>query len=237
MGDAHRRSHFIDVLPARAPRMEDVDADVLIVYLHLHVLRLGQHRHRRRGRMDPSLRFRFGHPLHAVHAALVLQKLIRALSRNVIHRFLDAAKLRFVTVRDLHFQAVIRAVALIHTAKLRRKQRRFLPARARADLQNTAPFVVLVLGQQQYFEFLFQRGKLFLTGIAFVGKQLPHLLVALRFRLREGFFHLLLASEILKILFRRFPYLRVFLGILLPRAHVRDHRGIGKLRGQKFIAF
>ena len=217
--------------------MENVDADILVVDLHLHVLRLGQHGHGRRRGMDAPLRLRLWHALYAVNAAFVLQPLIRALSRNVIDRFLDAAKLGFADVQRLGLKTVRGAVILIHAAKLRGKKRRFLPARARADLEDTAPLVVFVLGQKQNFQFLFKFSQPLLAGVSLVGKKATHFRILLGFRAREGFLHFLLAGEVFEVFFRRVLKVGLLLGILLPRPHVRNRFGVGKLCRQILIPF
>ena len=73
VGDAHGGVGGVDALPARPGRAEDVDAQVVGVDLDLDLLGLGQHEHAGRRGVDAALRLGGRHPLHAVHAALVLQ--------------------------------------------------------------------------------------------------------------------------------------------------------------------
>ena len=79
--DAHRGVGGVDALAARAGRAVDVDAQVVRVDRDVDVLGLGQHEHAGGGGVDPALRLGRRHPLHAVHAALVLQPGPRRLAR------------------------------------------------------------------------------------------------------------------------------------------------------------
>src|SRR5690606_28218161 len=82
VGDADGGGGRVDALPARARGAEDVDAQVVGVDLDLAlVLRLRQHEHARGGGVDAALRLGDRYPLHAVHAALVLQVRPAALGR------------------------------------------------------------------------------------------------------------------------------------------------------------
>ena len=81
VGDAHRGVGGVDALAAGAGRAEDVDPQVVGVDLDLDLLGLGQHQHAGRAGVDAALRLGHRHPLHAVHAALVLQPGPDALAR------------------------------------------------------------------------------------------------------------------------------------------------------------
>ena len=70
--DAHRRIRGVHRLPARSGRTERVDAQVFRLDLDVDVVRLRKHRHRRGGGVNAALLLGGGHPLHAMHAALVL---------------------------------------------------------------------------------------------------------------------------------------------------------------------
>ena len=60
-------------LAAGPGRAVDVDAQVVRVDLDLDLLGLGRDQHAGGGGVDAALRLGGRHPLHAVHAALVLQ--------------------------------------------------------------------------------------------------------------------------------------------------------------------
>ena len=102
-----------------------------------------------------------------------------------------------------YFQAVLRAIVLIHPPELRREQRRFLPARARAQFEIAAPLVVFVLGQKQNPKFLLQSRQPLAAGLRLLGKQRFHLPVRLLFRLFEIGPHLPFAGEVFEVFFRR----------------------------------
>ena len=66
-------SVVLTLWPPGPRRAVDVDAQVVRVDLDLDLLGLGQHEHAGRAGVDAALRLGHRHPLHAVHAALVLQ--------------------------------------------------------------------------------------------------------------------------------------------------------------------
>ncbi len=73
MHDAHGGGHLVHVLPARAAGVEDVHAQVVRLDVHVHFVRFRQHGDRGRGGVYAALGLGYGHALHAVDAALVLQ--------------------------------------------------------------------------------------------------------------------------------------------------------------------
>ena len=87
------------------------------------------------------------------------------------------------------------AVALVHAVQLVGKERRLLAARARPDLEGTAPLVVAVLGQQQRLERFFRLRELFAAGLRLLEQHVPHL-AHLLLRLREGGVHLALRPAV-----------------------------------------
>ena len=98
--DAHRRVGRVDRLAARAGRAVDVDLQVALVDLDVDVLGLRHHRDGRGRRVDPALRLRLGHALHAVRPALVLEDRVRAVALDRERRLLEAAALARASPRS-----------------------------------------------------------------------------------------------------------------------------------------
>ena len=97
--------------------------------------------------MHAPLRFRFGHALHAVHAALVFEFGIDALSRYGKHDFFHAAQFRIAHVDDIQFPAHALRIVLVHAEQFRREQIRLFAACAAADLHDHVALVVFIFGQ------------------------------------------------------------------------------------------
>ncbi len=155
MGDPDRRVGGVDRLAAGARGAVDVDPQVVGVDLDLDVLRLRGDQHAGRGGVDPALRLGRRHPLHPVHAALVLQPSPHALAglgATGLHRDLDvlvAAEVGLVGVDDLGLPADLLRVAEVHPQQVPGEQRRLLTALARLDLKDHVLVVVGVARDQQ----------------------------------------------------------------------------------------
>lgn len=113
--------------------------------------------------MDTALRLGGRHPLHPVHAALVLQPRPHALAGlglpAGLHRDLDvlvAAQLGLGGVDDLGLPADALGVAQVHAQQVAGEQRRLVAARARLDLQDDVLVVTRVARHQQQAQFLGQ---------------------------------------------------------------------------------
>ena len=114
----------------------------LVVDLHLDRLGLGHDQHPGGRGVDAALRLGDGHPLHAVHAALVLQPGPGALGALALHRdrrVLDAAQAGDGGVQDLGPPAAPFGVPLVHPEQVAGEQRGLLAALARLDLQEDVP--------------------------------------------------------------------------------------------------
>src|SRR4051812_46060759 len=91
MRDLHGAVRGVHALTAGTAGSRDVDLQVLLVDGDVDLFGLRQDRHRRGGGVDATLRFRGGHALHAVHAALVLEAGEHALTGHQRDHFFDAA--------------------------------------------------------------------------------------------------------------------------------------------------
>ena len=78
--DPHGRVGGVHRLPARARGPEDVDAQIVRVDLEVDLFGLGQDGHRGRRGVDAPLALGLGDPLDAVHAGLVPEPTVGALS-------------------------------------------------------------------------------------------------------------------------------------------------------------
>ncbi len=81
MGDPDRGVGGVDALPAGPRAPVHVDAQVVLVDRDVDLLGFGEHEHTRRRGVDAALRLGGGNPLHAVHAALVLQPAVDGVLR------------------------------------------------------------------------------------------------------------------------------------------------------------
>ena len=152
VGEADGRVGGVDALSAGAARAERVHAQVLFVDLDVDFLGLGQDGHGDRRGVNPSARFRGGHSLHAVHAALVLQLAVDAAALDRRNDFLEAADAGVVARHDLDAPALPLGELAVHAEQLGREQRRFVAAGAGANLEHHVLFVVRILGHQQLLE-------------------------------------------------------------------------------------
>ena len=147
--DADRRVGRVDALAAGSARAERVDAQVFRVDLDVDLFGLRQHGDRRRRGVDAAARFGRRHALHAVDAALVLQPAVDALAFDERDDFLGAAAARLAQVEHLEPPALALGVARVHAEEVRREERRFVAAGARADFQHDVLRVVRVLRNEQ----------------------------------------------------------------------------------------
>ena len=96
MGKTHGRVCGIYTLPAVSGGTHYVDAAVIHINLYVYILSLRHHGYRRCGSMDSSAGLCLRHTLYPVHAALVFQLGVCALSRNHGYHFLKAADPVFI---------------------------------------------------------------------------------------------------------------------------------------------
>ena len=106
VGDADGGVGGVDALAARAARAEGVDPQILVVDLDVDLLGFRQHRDCDRRGVDAAARFRRGHPLDPMDAALVLQLAVRAAPLDHRDHFLEAAAAGVVARHDLEPPAV-----------------------------------------------------------------------------------------------------------------------------------
>jgi hypothetical protein len=105
--------------------------------------------------MDAALRLGDRHPLHAVHAAFVLQPRPHAVRRRRAPARLDrdrhvlaAAEAGHGRVDDLGLPAPALGVPQVHAQQVTGEYRRLIPARARAYLQKDIAFIARIARQQ-----------------------------------------------------------------------------------------
>src|SRR5690606_1049292 len=157
MGDAHRAVGGVDRLAARAARTVDVNAQVVLVELNVVVLGLGQHGDRGRRRVDAPRGLGHRHALDAVHARLVLEAAEHAAALDRDDHLLDPAAPGVADRERLERPAAQLGVALVHAIEAAGEPGRLPAAGARADLQDRALGVRLVLGQQRQLDRPLQR--------------------------------------------------------------------------------
>ena len=165
---------------------------------------------------------RLRHALDAVHPAFKLQAGVRPLSADEQTRLAHAAELRLVEVGDLGLPPVRVGVHIVHSIKTMRKERRFFPADAGADLQNDVAVIVRVARQQQHTQLLLELRAAGTAEIDLLARDLVQLGVAQqRLRLRD----LRLTGGIRPV------GLHDRLQLALLAAELCEHRGVGIIRG------
>ena len=221
MRDADGALGPVDVLAASAGAAVGVDLQILRVDVHLHGVHLRQHGHGGGAGVDAAAGLRLRHALDAVHPAFKLQAGVRPLSADEQTCLAHAAELRLVEVGDLGLPPVRVGVHIVHSIKTMRKERRFFPADAGADLQNDVAVIVRV-ARQQHTQLLLELRAAGTAEIDLLARDLVQLGVAQqRLRLRD----LRLTGGIRPI------GLHDRLQLALLAAELCKHRGVGIIRG------
>ena len=149
MRQTNRRIGGVHALAAGSARTERIDAEILCIDLDVHLFGFGQDRHRGGGSVNAPARFGRRHPLHAVHAALVLQLAVGAASFDRGDDLLQAADAGVARRHQLDPPSLPLRVLAVHAEQLRGKDRRFVATGARANLQDDVPLVVGIFWDQQ----------------------------------------------------------------------------------------
>ena len=129
--------------------------------------------------MHPSLRLRGGDTLHAVHAALILQRAIDALARHRADDFLEASGRTFVGAGNFQPPALALAILGVHAEEVAGKEGRLVAARAPPDFQDGVAAVLRVGRDEQELDFLLQLGPARLAAVQLLAGHFTHLRVAL----------------------------------------------------------
>ena len=161
MGDADGRGSLVDVLAPRPAGAEGVYLQILGVDVHVHLFRLGQDSHGGGGGVDAALGLCFGHALHPVDAAFVLQPGVGPLPIDEEADLLKAPQLCLVEGDNLGLPALALGVGGVHPVEVVGEQGSLLPTGAAADFHNDVLPVVGVLGQQEQLQLLLQAGELY----------------------------------------------------------------------------
>ena len=166
--------------------------------MKIDLLRLRHDRHRTGGGMDTSSRLCFGHTLHTVYAALILQSGVSACSVDHESHFLESADPVLIQTEHLGLPATPLRVLHIHPVYLRREKSRFVSAGSGADLHDNILVIVGVFGQEQDLKLMLQFFHLFPRVSQLFLQHLSHFLVFFFVQHREtvlnGFFIFLIFS-------------------------------------------
>ena len=197
VGDAHRRIGGVHALAAGSRGTKRVHAQILGIDLDLDVLGLREHGYRDCGGMDASGRLGRRHPLHAMHPALELQPVERALALDHRDDFLDTSHGGFLARDHVHPEPVGSRVLLVHAEDLAGEERGFLPAGPGPHLEQDVAVVVRIPGEEPAPDLIGDEFE-FGAGVGgLLGRQLGHLgvRVALHFeRFGEPFAELPMTS-------------------------------------------
>ena len=185
--------------------------------------------------MDAALRLRLRDALDTVDAALIFQRTVNFLARNLADDFLVAAGGAFADVGHLAFPALALEVFGVHPEQVAGKDGGFVAARTAANLQDGVLAVLGIGRDEQDADFLFHlRQFLFKGGGFFLG----HLTQVLVFLVQEDFFGVGQVADQFAVavagLNHRFQFLVVFveLDIFL---HVGDHLGVAELGADTLV--
>ena len=123
--------------------------------------------------MNPSLRFRGRHALHAVRSGFKLEPAVHLLARDERDDFLVSAGIGIALAHDFHFPAHFFRVAAVHAEEIRREQRGFFPSGAGADFEKDVLFIQRVGGQKQHLQFMLKLGEFFFQRLDVFGGHFP----------------------------------------------------------------
>ncbi len=128
--------NLVDVLPARPAATAAAFFDVLHLDMDFDIVKLGQHRHRCRASVNAALRFRFGHPLHAMATAFELEGAVSRIADDAEDDFLESAALAVGKVVHAELEALDFGVSAVHFIEIASKEGRLLTAGAGADFNE-----------------------------------------------------------------------------------------------------
>ncbi len=120
--------------------------------------------------MHAALGFGLGHALHAVHAALILERAVNLLAADLADDLLVAAGCTLALAVDLHLPAFALEILGVHAEEVAGKDGRLVAAGAAADLEDRVLAVLRVGRNQQQADLLLEGRKLlFQFGSLFLG--------------------------------------------------------------------
>ena len=183
VGEADGRIGGVNPLSAGTGCTEEVFTDIGRVQLYVELACLGEHRYGGGRSLDTALGFGLRHPLHAVHAALVLHSAVHSVGtgRKLEHYLLVAARGAEALVGYLQLPALDFGIVLIHAEEVAGKDRRLVAAGTAADFHDGVLAVVGIGRDEQKFDvllhvgqFAFDFGNLLAGHVLEVGIALVH---------------------------------------------------------------
>ncbi len=145
--------------------MESIDTNVVHVDLHIHLFRFRENGYRCSRGVNASLGFRRGYALHTVYTRFELHFAIHIFSFYFTDNLLISAVCTLGIVHNRRAPAHFFEKALVHPEKIAGKNGRLIAAGTSPDFQDDVAAVVGVLGDEQFFDGLFQ---LFQSGNQFI---------------------------------------------------------------------
>mmetsp|Transcript_29273 Transcript_29273/g.50075 ORF Transcript_29273/g.50075 Transcript_29273/m.50075 type:complete len:367 (+) Transcript_29273:74-1174(+) len=173
-----RRLHLVHVLPAGAARARRVHLDVARVNLDGHLVHLGHDRHGGRRGVDPPLRLRRRHALHAVHAGLELELRVDGVALDLDGGVAAAPRLGVRHRHHARLPPLRLRVLRVQLQQVGRPDGRLVAAGAGADLEHHVLLVVRVGRKQQQLQLLVELFQLLLYIPRLLARHLTHLRVA-----------------------------------------------------------
>ena len=155
--------------------------------------------------MNAALGLGLGHPLNAVHAALVLQLRVRAMPVDLELDPVEAAFLARPGVHNLDFPTLLLRPLLIHAEEIGSKERCLLPTFRALDLDHDVAIVIGILRQQEDLQALFEIAHLGCRAPLLGAQVFLHLLVLLVTQQLSRRFHLVTSPSVLVVCGHNLP--------------------------------
>ena len=175
---------------------EDLHLYIRRIDLDIDVLSLRHHGNGCGGGVDTSAGLGHRHTLYTVHARLILETTVRALSSDDKNHLLHPADAGFIDRHQLRLIATTLRVVDVHAVELCGEKRCLITAGTATDLHDDVLIIVLVLRKQEDLELLDERRLVFLRLRELCLRELDHLRILLGRKHLEG---LLLAGHGLEV--------------------------------------
>src|SRR5437868_9670575 len=235
VSEAHCRVRRIDALPAVSAGTIDIDLEPFGVDGDIDLFGLRHDHHRGRRGVNPALRLRLGHPLHAVHAILELQPRVCAVAANLEDHFFEAAPLGHVLREQVDLPPPRLGVAAVHAEEVSGKQARLVPTGPLPNFDDDVLVVGGILGHERQLELAFEAVALRLLLLELLPRIGLHLRIPLLLRELASFGHGVLSTAVCLVELHKVLELGLLLAQPLELLEVSVDHGIGQPFGDRVV--